>query len=67
MPHTHTHTHTQMQAQGLSHYLMRRSLSQEEGARGWYMYVCVCVCVCAYMIYQHITICVVTLIRGHTL
>jgi len=28
-----------------SHHLMRRSLSQEEGEIGWYVYVCVCVCV----------------------
>ena len=28
-----------MQAQGLSHHLMRRALSQEEGERGEYVYV----------------------------
>jgi len=55
-----------MQAQGLSHHLMRRSHSQEEGERGWYVYVCVCVCVCvyvhAYVINKYITIYVGTLV-----
>jgi len=49
---------TSMQAQGLLHHLMRRSLSQSEGERGWYVYVCVCACVCDKYIY--------TYIRGHT-
>ena len=44
-----------MQAQGLSHHLMRRSHSQEEGERGWYVYVCV------YVINKYITIYVGTL------
>jgi len=50
-----------MQAQGLSHHLMRRSLSQEEGERGWYVYVCVCVYVRAYVVNKYITIYVGTL------
>ena len=51
-----------MQAQGLSHLLMRRSHSQEEGERGWYVYVCVCVYVRAYVINKYITIYVGTLV-----
>jgi hypothetical protein len=51
-----------MQAQGLSHHLMRRSHSQEEGERGWYVYVCVCVYVRAYVINKYITIYVGTLV-----
>ena len=50
-----------MQAQGLSHHLMRRSLSQEEGERGWYVYVCACVYVRAYVVNKYITIYVGTL------
>ena len=50
-----------IQAQGLSHHLMRRSLSQEEGERGWYVYVCVCVYERAYVINKYITIYVGTL------
>jgi len=42
-----------MQAQGLSHHLMHRSLSQEEGERGWYMYVCVFVYVRDDCFYYH--------------
>jgi len=40
---------------------MRRSLSQEEGERGWYVYVCVCVYVRAYVVNTYITIYVGTL------
>jgi len=50
-----------IQAQGLSHHLMRRSHSQEEGERGWYVYVCVCLYVRAYVINKYITIYVGTL------
>jgi len=50
-----------MQTQGLSHHLMRRSHSQEEGERGWYVYVCVCVYVRAYVITKSITTYVGTL------
>jgi len=44
-----------MQAQGLSHHLMRRALSQEEGERGEYVYVyayftCV-ICNIEYIVY----------------
>ena len=51
-----------IQAQGLSHHLMCRSLSQEEEERGLYVYVCVCVYVRAYVINKCITIYVSTLV-----
>ena len=45
----HSRRHPSMQAQGLSHHLMRRTLSQEEGERGEY------VCVYAYLHVSYLT------------